>query len=192
MALLALAPPNCSISRSGCRPLGGGDRGEGGIDPVLRSVESPAISKPTRAAWPSAETSLSPVSGDVTFSTYWTRDRRLDHVLDGRPELGILDGELVALHEDDLFGRPQAGAVERLLGFAGLTRELIDVGDVLLADHVHADEEDDEDERKPAEDGLLAVLPAPAGHPGREVVCRRRRGDRAVSGRVGLLRLGAG
>src|SRR4051795_10200095 len=40
------------------------------------SVESPAISKSTRAAWPSPDTALSPVSGDLMFSTYGTFARR--------------------------------------------------------------------------------------------------------------------
>ena len=39
------------------------------------SVESPATSKSTSAAWPSSETALSPRSGDFTFSTYGTFGR---------------------------------------------------------------------------------------------------------------------
>ena len=115
-ALLALAPPNCSTSRSGCRP--GRRRPRRGWDrpgPWPRSNRR-AISKSTRAAWPSAETSLSPVSGDFTFSTYWDLREAARHVLDRGPELRVLDGELVALDEHDLLDRPQAGAVERHLG----------------------------------------------------------------------------
>ena len=52
------------------------------------------------------------------------------HVLDRGPELGIVEGERVALHQDNLGDRPQAGAVKRLLGTMGLTGELIEVREI--------------------------------------------------------------
>jgi hypothetical protein len=75
-ALLALAPPNCSTVRSGCLACTAATAARAGSTRSLASVESPRISKPTSAAWPSGETSLLPVSGDLMFSTYGTFDRR--------------------------------------------------------------------------------------------------------------------
>src|SRR3954463_14004020 len=94
-------------------------------------------------------------------------------VLDGGLELGILEGELVALDEHDLLDRAQAGAIQRHLGSVRLTRELIDVGDVRRADHV-AGREDDQDEGQPTPKRLLAMPAAPVRHAGREVVLRGR------------------
>ena len=69
MALAALAPPTSSTSRPGWSAWTAATAASAGSTRSLASVESPRTSKPTSAARPSAETSLSPVSGDVTFST---------------------------------------------------------------------------------------------------------------------------
>ena len=116
IALLALAPPNCSTTHVGMLGLDRGGRREAGSTRSLASIESPAISKLTSAAWPSAVTSASPSSGDFTFSTYWSSESRPVDVLDRGLELGIVERERVALDQDDLLDRPQAGVVERLLG----------------------------------------------------------------------------
>jgi hypothetical protein len=75
-ALLPLAPPNCSTSRPGCLACTAATAARLGSTRSLASVESPAISKLTKAACPSAETALAPDSGDLTFSTYCSFDRR--------------------------------------------------------------------------------------------------------------------
>jgi len=94
-------------------------------------------------------------------------------VPDGGPESRILDGELVALQEHDLFDGPHPGVVQRDLGPVRLARELIDLGDVRRADR-GAGGEDDEDERQPAPDRLLAVPTAPDRHAGGKVALRGR------------------
>ena len=69
IALLALAPPNCSTTSSGCSAWIAAVSASVGSTRSFASTESPAISKVTSAAWPSAVTSASPVSGEITFST---------------------------------------------------------------------------------------------------------------------------
>ena len=76
IALLALASPSCSMSSVGCAAWAAATAARVASTRSAASVESPAISKSTRAAWPSADTALSPVSGDLTFSTYGTFGRR--------------------------------------------------------------------------------------------------------------------
>ncbi len=175
IALAPLAPPDCSTTRSGCLDCTAAVAARLGSTRSLASVESPAISKFTRAACPSAETS--PPRGQRRLDVLDVLQLREAprHVLDRGSELRVLDGELVALDEHDLLDRPHAGAVERLLGAVRLTRELIDVGDLRRAGRV-AEGEDDEDEAEPAPDRLLAVPAAPRGDAGRVMVRVLRRG----------------
>ena len=76
IALAALAPPDCSTTRSGCLDCTAAVAARLGSTRSLASVESPAIWKFTRAACPSAETSPARASGDLTFSTYCSFERR--------------------------------------------------------------------------------------------------------------------
>src|SRR5215207_7383400 len=72
-----LAPPSCSMSSARWLAWAAATAARLASTRSLASVESPAISKLTSAACPSAETSLSPDSGDLMCSTYFTRARRL-------------------------------------------------------------------------------------------------------------------
>ena len=58
IALSALAPPNCSITMSGCSAWTAAVAARVGSTLSLASIESPAIVKLTSAAWPSAVTSV--------------------------------------------------------------------------------------------------------------------------------------
>ena len=96
----------------------------------------------------------------------------LGHVLDRRAEFGIVDGQVVALDQHDLFDRPQPGVIERLLGALGLAGELIEVGELIGADRLARHEGDDR-ERDEAEDRGLPMLRAPVGRSARDTLFDR-------------------
>ena len=136
MALLALASPICSMSSAGMAVLRGRHGGEGRIDAVrgLGRVAGDLEVDQGRVAVARDRAG----AGQRRLHVLDVRPSRqaARHVLDRRPELRVLERELVALDEHGLLDRPQAGAVKRNLGAVGLARELIDVGDVVRADHV--------------------------------------------------------
>src|SRR3954451_2120599 len=149
--------------------------GSGGIDPMVRLRRIPGDLEVHQAGVA--------VGGDRSGAgqrrpdvlDVWDLREAARHVLDGGPERRVLHGQLVALDEHGLLARPQTGAIERHLGPVGLTREVVDVGDLRRADHVAGHEHDD-DERQPAPERLLAVPATPDRHAGRQVVLRRRGG----------------
>ena len=127
IALLALAPPNCSITRSGCSAWTAAIAARVGSTRSLASVESPAISKFTSAAWPSAETSRRRRrAATCTFSTYWTVEIRPVTSSTAAWNSGSSSVSVSLCTQHDLLDRPQAGVVERLLGVVRLAGELVD------------------------------------------------------------------
>src|SRR3954447_13728318 len=83
-------------------------------------------------------------------------------------EAGIPDRQRLALDEDALAVRPEAGVLQRVLGTPRLTRELIGAVDLVLPERL-AENCGDDHEREPSEDGLLPVLCAPVSGAGGEV-----------------------
>ena len=173
-ALLALALPNCSTARSGWRFWAAATAASTGSIRSLASTESPATSKSTRAAWPSVRDRALPEQRRLHVLDVRDLRELLRHILDRGLELRILDGELVALDEHDLGLRTKPGAIESGFCIVGLAVEVVDIGDQVRPHRV-ADRKREDHERKPAPEGLLAVLAAPARHTGREVVRRRMR-----------------
>ena len=99
IALLALASPNCSMSRSGCAAWTAATAARLGIDPVRRlgrvagdlEVDERGVAVGRDGA----------VAGQRRLDVLDVRNLRqaARHVLDGGPERRVLDGELVALDE---------------------------------------------------------------------------------------------
>ena len=97
----------------------------------------------------------------------------------GEPLLDVLDRGAVpgalrtfrlGLDEDLLAGRLREGVLDDLVGSSGVAGQALLVGGDRLRTEAAADEDGEDDEGEPYEDGLAAVLRAPATGAGGEVL----------------------
>ena len=159
------ASPNSPITTSGCCFCSAATAASGASTASLAVSSSPGSSKLTSTERPSSETlpAFSGTSGLSTSLTPFVASSLVDDVVDRGGELRITDLEpVLALDEHGLAGLVgEAGGLDDLVAALGLAVAGVLVGERLVPDHP-AEHGGEDHEGEPAEDGLLAVLRAPA------------------------------
>ncbi len=164
-ALSALASPNCSTRSCGLAFWAAAVAASGGVDAVLGLiVVARELERDERRAAVLGELTLV-VRGQRGLDVADVRDRLQagDGVVDRGGERGIADlDRAAALDEHLLVGLVgEAAVVDRAVGDLRAAVARVRVVELLGADGA-SDDEGGDDERKPAEDGLLAVLRTPS------------------------------
>ena len=167
-ALLALASPNCSISRLGCRAWTPSTAVSTGSTRSAVSSESPAISNFTSAAWRSVVTWPPPPSGDSTFLTYRTLEpcASCPGPPPGTRASSIVRSRL-RTKTASLVGRsPDSSSACSARWDSPLKPS---TSEILFWLTVIPDDDGEQHEAEPAQDRGLAMRRAPAAHPARQV-----------------------